>query len=59
MRHLAGGVVFVEDGDNLAEDCAELRGGDVTILLQLRHEAHESGRGVGVISALPLELGAQ
>ena len=60
MRDLPRSVVFVQDGDHLCQDCAELRAGDVAVFLQLGDEAHESGGGPtgAVISHLPLELRA-
>ena len=59
MRHLAGGVVLVQYGHDLAQHGAELRGGHVAVLLQLRHEAHQGGRSAGVVAALALELRTQ
>ena len=61
VRDLTRGVVFVQDGHHLRQDRAELRAGDVAVLLQLRDEAHErcAGRRGAVVPDLSLELGAE
>ena len=59
MWHLAGGVVLVQDGYDLTQDGAELRGGDGAVFLELRHEAHQSRSRIRMVSALALELGTQ
>ena len=59
VRHLALGVVPLEDGDNLGEQGDEVGGLDVAVLLQLGDEAHERGGVGGVLGAQLLELGAE
>ena len=59
VRHLALGVVPLEDGDNLGEQGDKVGGLDVAVLLQLGDEAHERGGVGGVLGAQLLELSAE